>query len=681
MIDLRTSDDYPGEKARGSVASNAPGGPVLWALTPRDLEQLVEDIHRASEVVMDLETTGLDEHAVSGGQSNGGVAARVSMAALTLPRADEEGRWDGEPPRTWVLPLSHPRSPFVGAWRAVLRRIAEAIRDARRPWTNANVKFDARWVYATTGVDLHDRISWDTQVSSHLLDENASTRLKDRAPETFGIPPWDDHDLSYPGASEDVDLWELGEYAARDTWWTWRLAENHRRRLYLVDDGDDAPLDRDDFQRAQLGKLASWIAMPTVAALTSIEQRGFKLDVPWVRKRLADERMLAADAMAASVALVGLDEEDGEPSFAPTSGWFARFTERAVAQGQLRVTATTPTGKPQWSKEVLGKQARQGSELAGLILEQRGATKRSEYLTSWLEHATPEGFIHSTYWPGRVVSGRLSSTDPNMQQCTKQLRPAFIPREGYYIADWDYSQIELRVAAFISRSEPMLRAFHEGADLHRLIAARVTGKRPEDVTPQERQRGKASNFGLLYMQSAGGFRFYAENVYGVEMSEEEAVASYEAFFDTWAGMREWHQGTISVVHRDGEVVSPLGRVRRLPGVWDGSPGFVQRAEKQAVNSPVQGFAADLLNLAAASITGVLAGHAPVEGARLVATVHDSLVGEVPIDRWEEVTAEVISRMETIDEALRAFGVELDVPLVAEATVGTRWGLSDVSGGD
>lgn len=977
-------------KGSSSAEESKPEGRVCWAMTRGDLDQLTEDIIAASEVVMDLETTGLDEHAVTKGRSNGGVAARVSMAALTLPRADEEGEWDGQPPVSWVVPLSHPLSPFRGEWRAVLRSISETIRDHRKAFVNANVKFDARWIFATTGVDLHDRIVWDTQVSSHLLDENASTQLKERAPKTFGIPAWNDHDLSYPGASEDVDLYELGDYACiaegqpvltdrgpvpiervtrehrlwdgvewvqhegvllkgtqavvtldnglrlthdhlvltdrgdfacaasiaagarraspdaheaasrallnddgqdlagapasnrggevlvvrkdlrqagerlaaravrlcmsalgevrqrpegqgaersvsrhaaalyarsakgasargqgdrgavlvgggvhsmgssgaaapdvrrdhlrpdrlerplrarksspsglphsgrkstndrvcgvhgtagcprpsvalgedgstglpdqprrpsekvatgpirsggdqtavqdyarvydilnagpryrfavsgvivsncRDTWWTWRLAQEHRERMFLLP-GQDAPVGREEVQDARLGKLATWVAIPSVAALTEMEQRGFRLDVPWVEARLADEEQLARQAMTEAADLVGMWESDGEPSFAPTSKWFAAFTERAVDQGLLQIGATTPTGRPQWSKSVLGRQQRSGSLLASLILDQRGATKRAEYLRSWLEAVSPEGFIHSTYWPGRVMTGRLSSTSPNMQQVTKQLRPAFIPREGYVIADWDYSQIELRVAAFISRSEPMMKAFRDGADLHRLIASRITGKPPEEVTAEERQKGKAANFGLLYMQSAYGFRLYAEDVYGVAMSEEEAQEAYDAFFNTWAGMREWHAGSVARVSRDGEVVSPLGRIRRLPDIWDGNEQLVKEAQKKSVNAPVQGFAADLLNMSAASIVGVLPGSERVEGARLVATVHDSLVGEVPADRWEEVSAAVIDRMEGIYGPLATFGVDLDVPLVAEVTVGTRWGLSDVSG--
>src|SRR5699024_9857126 len=148
------------------------------------------------------------------------------------------------------------------------------------------------------------------------------------------------------------------------------------------------------------------------------------------------------------------------------------------------------------------KQARGGSDIAQTLLDYRNATKRLEFLRSWTEQVTREGRIHSTYNAGSVVTGRLSSSGPNMQQVTKALRPAFVPSPGRVMVDLDYSQIELRVAAFISRSVPMMEAFRRGDDLHRLIAARVNNKAPEEVTARERQQGKAANFGLLYGMGA-----------------------------------------------------------------------------------------------------------------------------------------------------------------------------------
>src|SRR6478752_3458046 len=280
------------ESSRGvrAVSDDFDLSTVTWAMDEESLGFLCEAIEQCDLVVADLETTGLDEHAVSGGATNGGYPARVALASFTLPTdVVHLGT-----PTTWVLPLSHPDSPWSGKWRMTLRRVALAIQEADRPISNHNVKFDARWVYAYTWVDLSRQIVWDTQMSSHLLDENSSTKLKERAPQTFGVPPWDEFDLSKPGAAERVPLFDLGLYAARDTYWTWRLHEYHRTAMFLGEFVDERPEAPEEIESARLGRLAVWCAMPTTATLTAIEQRGFLLDTDWTQGELADHRAHAA---------------------------------------------------------------------------------------------------------------------------------------------------------------------------------------------------------------------------------------------------------------------------------------------------------------------------------------------------------------------------------------------------
>jgi DNA polymerase-1 len=644
---------------------------VTWVFTEEDLTRLCAADEMADEVVVDLETTGLDEFAVRGGSTNGGYPARVVLASWTLPT---DVHLQGTP-TTWVMPLSHPESPWLGKWRQALRRVALVVRDNAKPVVNANVKYDARWFKAHTGVDLSHRIVWDTMVSSHLLDENKSTRLKIRAHETFGVPQWDDFDLSKPGAAERVPMFDLGLYAARDTYWTWRLADLHREEMFLSPDAED-PANSDDIENAKLGRLAVWCAMPTTATLTAVEQRGMLLDDEWVRVELASHKSEAARLSWELAERYAMDPN--EASFAPTSLWFRAWAEKAVAADELRIAALTPQGRPQWSKGVLVRQFRRGSEVAGELLELRGHLKKAEFLASWLGYQSPDGCIHATYNAGRVVTGRLSSSEPNMQQVTAALKPAFVPRPGYLFADLDYSQVELRVAAFVSRCIPMIEAFRRGDDLHRLLAQRITGRANLlDVTPSERQAGKSANFGLLYGMSAYGFLEYAETVYGVSFTEEEAVVIRKAFFDTWDGIGAWHARMMRRVTDTGQVTSPIGRVRRLPDVWDSNPKVAAYAERSAINSPVQGFASDLMQMAAASIEGTLPGIPGVRDARIVATVHDDIVVEVPEGRWKEVTLECQHRMVNIVDQLRRLDCVFDVPLSAEAKVGTRWGLADV----
>ena len=673
---------------KAAQGSHTPCGPITWVWGKEDLKSLVKAIHESSEVVMDLETTGLDEYAEAGGDTNGGYPARIVLASLTLPSAERAAagtydwrRFDGEQPMTYLVPLSHPASPLLGAWRKVMAIIGREITRSGRPFVNANIKFDARWVFAQAGVDLSDRIEWDTTVSSQLVDTEARTRLKIRAARDFGIEEWDDFDLGTPGAAERVDLIQLGEYAARDTYYTWKIEQEHRDQMFLT--GDEEPFDSDDIQMARLGKVATYVAMPTVRTLTKVEQRGFLLDVDWVHAKIEEMDALRLKACEDILGLYGTapapaPAKDGVTT-AATSKWFQGFVAQAIEAGDLRVTARTDSGNAQWNKAVLIAQQRQGSPAADALLRHRDATKTLEFLRSWLELRDPNNVIHATYNVGFVKTGRLSSSNPNVQQISARLKPAFIPRPGHVLLDLDYSQVELRVAAFISRSAPMIEAFQRGDDLHRLLAAKIAGKAPEDVTGLERKRAKAGNFGLLYGMSPGGFQSYAATAYDVSLTLAEAQAVHSAFFEMWDGMRQWHERSKRRAYERGYVTSPIGRTQWLSDLYSKSSFKASHAERNALNSPVQGFGSDLMQMAAASIMGTLPGYPlpKVEGAHVVATVHDEICIEVPEDRWQEILVECKRRMEDVNTFLRPLDCQMDVPIVAGPSAGTRWGVHDL----
>lgn len=699
---------------------------VRWVLTDDDLESLLHVLQAAPLVVLDLETTGLDEHARAGG--DWGVPARVSLASLTIPRGPYafEGMAD-----TWVIPLSHPAGPFANRWREVLTQIASAIKLQRIPLVNQHVKFDCRWIHATTGVDLSKLIIWDTAVSSHLLDENSSTKLKERAPATFGITRWDDFDLSTPGASERVPIFDLGMYAARDTYWTFALYVLHSEWMFLDVPGTDLeqfnPETPEDIENARLGLIAKYVAMPAVAALTALEQTGIVIDATWIREkiavseserdRLTEELTHWFDGSVESEELAVLLPPDSV-SFAPTSNWFKSWIDLALRFGDLRIAELTPAGKPSWGKSVLARQARDGGSLAAeKLLELRSHVKQLEFLNSWqslgVVHNIPgiveETTIHAQYNIGghaysRVQyhnagaapkTGRLSSSNPNMQQVTHDLRAAFIPRPGMVFVDLDYSQIELRVVAHIARCIPMIEAFKRGDDLHRLLATRLSGKPQSEVTDPERKAGKAGNFGLVYGMSAEGFQNYADTAYGVSLTYDESVHFRKTFFDLWEGLLEWHNSSALRVARTGQVVSPLGRVRRLPSALSGNDRDVAAAVRAGINAPVQGMASDIMMIALASISGTLPRLSgrfsnspdsnslireyskPLDGVVPIASVHDSLVAEIPFMNWETPVRECLTRMLNVGIVLEHLGCRFDVPLAVEAKIGTRWGLSDI----
>lgn len=673
---------------KAAQGSETPCGPITWVWGKDDLKTLVKAIHASSEIVMDLETTGLDEYAEAGGDTNGGYPARIVLAALTLPDASRTAagaynwrKFDGEQPMTFLVPLSHPASPLLGSWRKVMAIIGREINHSGKPFVNANIKFDARWVFAQTGVDLSDRIEWDTTVSSQLVDTEARTRLKIRAARDFGIEEWDDFDLGTPGAAERVDLIQLGEYAARDTYYTWKIEQEHRDQMFLT--GEDEPFDSDDIQMARLGKVATYVAMPTVKTLTKVEQRGFLLDVDWVHDKIKE---MDAQRLQACQDILGLYGTEPAPTpakdgvtTAATSKWFQGFVAQAIEAGDLRVTARTDSGNPQWNKAVLIAQQRQGSPAADALLRHRDAVKTLEFLRSWLELKDPHDVIHATYNVGFVKTGRLSSSNPNVQQISSRLKPAFIPRPGHVLLDLDYSQVELRVAAFISRSQPMIEAFQRGDDLHRLLAAKMAGKKPEDVTSLERKRAKAGNFGLLYGMSPGGFQTYAATAYDVAMTLDEAQAVHSAFFEMWDGMLQWHERAKQRAYERGYVTSPIGRTQWLSDIYSKSGFKASHAERNALNSPVQGFGSDLMQMAAASIMGTLPGYPlpRVEGAHVVATVHDEICIEAPEDRWQEILVECKRRMEDVNTFLKPLDCQMDVPIVAGPSAGTRWGVHDL----
>lgn len=929
---------------KAAQGSETPCGPITWVWGKDDLKTLVKAIHESSEIVMDLETTGLDEYAEAGGDTNGGYPARIVLASLTLPDAERAAagaynwrKFDGEQPMTYLVPLSHPASPLLGSWRKVMAIIGREINRSGKPFVNANIKFDARWVFAQTGVDLSDRIEWDTTVSSQLVDTEARTRLKIRAARDFGIEEWDDFDLGTPGAAERVDLIQLGEYAARDTYYTWKIEQEHRDQMFLT--GEDEPWDSDDIQMARLGKVATYVSMPTVKTLTKVEQRGFLLDVDWVHEKIKE---MDAQRLQACQDILGLYGTEPAPApakdgvtTAATSKWFQGFVAQAIEAGDLRVTARTDSGNPQWNKAVLIAQQRQGSPAADALLRHRDAVKTLEFLNQWLDLRDPNNVIHATYNVGRVKTGRLSScvspdtlidmprdmskypdgvplrdvkvgdwvysydyhcrltlrqvewvgptktaetvlvtfensdgdrrvlqctpdhlirlynglycpaeylmsiranadaprvlgmvrrqwsapdgetdryltffpnscsrqtppgvawgtrygstaggkshehrwvmqnvlgrklstrwdvhhrdgvkvnnspsnldylphsehmsitqtgrpaaqaqpspgvftgktdwrpvsvepgptievwdmtvpedhcfiangitvhnSDPNVQQVSARLKPAFIPRPGYVLLDLDYSQVELRVAAFISRSAPMIEAFQRGDDLHRLLAAKMAGKKPEDVTSLERKRAKAGNFGLLYGMSPGGFQTYAATAYDVAMTLDEAQAVHSAFFEMWDGMLQWHERAKQRAYERGFVTSPIGRTQWLSDLYSKSGFKASHAERNALNSPVQGFGSDLMQMAAASIMGTLPGYPlpKVEGAHVVATVHDEICIEAPEDRWQEILVECKRRMEDVNTFLKPLDCQMDVPIVAGPSAGTRWGVHDL----
>lgn len=659
--------------------------PYRWVMSRRGWQECLHAIRdlAGDGVVLDLETTGLDPYE---GTAVDGYPTSITMAAVTL----SEGP-------TWVVPLQHPSSPFAGQrWQPMVVDLSRTLADAQAPLVNHNLRFDLLWLWRFSGIDLVHLLAWDTAVADYLLNENTSSRLKDVVPRIRDdVTSWADVDLSR--GAHNVEWQALGHYAARDTHWTRWLWRWQQRRLAVDLDGAHAMREEAvapvEHAAARLAVLYHGVSLPVEGALHVAERNGLLLDRDTTEAMLAERDHAARDAYAQVVAadtdlFVRWNASDPEGvSLAPTSHFFRELTSRAVDRGGqdpedptgLRVLALTPNRQPQWNKAVLTRLARGGSTLAEAILTWRDATKQAEFLRAWPEHVSPfDQRVHPSFRSTSTVTGRTSAANPNMQQVAKALHPAWVAPPGWLFAEIDYSQIELRVAAWVAPCEPMLEAYRRGDDLHTIMAAIAAGVPVSEVTPWMRQRAKAINFGFLYGMQAPGFVTYAADVYDVDYTLEEAHAAREGFFRTWDGLEEWHDRTARIAERTGYIVSPLGRIRRVPDAMHGDDWSAGNAIRQAINAPVQATASDLLQTAATLVAGTDGRDQPVEGVRLTGSVHDSLLLEVREDGWQERVDHVMRLMvhEVPDWVQYRLGIEVPVPLAVEAEVGQRWGDAD-----
>lgn len=641
-------------------------------------------------VVLDLETTGLDEYRWT---------ARVVTLSITLPYLDEEGE-EYRYPDTYVVGLSHPDCALHTEWRKHLKTLTRAIFVSGQGIIGQNIRFDVRWLTQHTGIDLSGRIEADTGLGFHLLDENQTASLKPRCMKEFGIDSWIDFDWgqiereqkkdkNYPHCAllaERVDYYTMALYNARDTYWTWRAHQMQSERLGLIPSARENLLmdgTREDIEALRLGDYYTKVSVPAVRTLTSLEQNGMKLDRRWCENRLVEleeecekEANELLDLLGFCQTWNGLTDEqeaalrDNQMSFQATSLWFKAWAEVMCENDKLRVVALTEKGAPSWAKSVLKRLARAGYPAAEHLLAWKRADKEASYLRSWLELAGDDDRLHATYNYYKVVTGRLSAENPNTQQIPRGAKNAFIASPGYVLVAADYSQIELRVAAHIAQCKPMIEAFNEGHDLHTLMAAMINDCDPNEVTKDQRQQAKAANFGFLFGMGWEKFIDYAADSYDVDFTPEEAQKFRKGFFDTWEGMAAWHNRQRGLAKEYGRVKSPLGRIRHLPDVDSRVEEYRSRAERQAINSPVQGMASDMMLIAAAKIRK----NFPL--IRPVALVHDCIVCEVPEAQAKEMALAIKNTMENVAGDLERLGCKFSVPLVADVEIGKSWGSTE-----
>jgi DNA polymerase-1 len=330
-----------------------------------------------------------------------------------------------------------------------------------------------------------------------------------------------------------------------------------------------------------------------------------------------------------------------------------------------------------------------GATVASLLADRVTWNKYdTSFFTPWSTIIDENSRMHSVFKPWGTVTGRMSSGKEDTEKVTssKQFRGVNlqqVPRgdltrgifgapPGWFFVEFDYSQIELRMAAYLAREPTMMHLYATGQDIHMTMAMTMTGKPAHLVTKEERKKAKAVNFGFLYGMGWRKFIQTAWENYGVRVTEEEAVAFREAFFAQFPVLLKWHARQRRLAHTNGRVETPMGRVRHLPDIYSPDHGVAAEAERQAINSPVQGFASDMCALSLV----LLARRFRAEGIRAfpIGSVHDAVNWEIHSDDLALALPIIKEVMENLPlEEL--FGVVLDIPIVADCKVGTRWGAA------
>ena len=394
--------------------------------------------------------------------------------------------------------------------------------------------------------------------------------------------------------------------------------------------------------------------LPVMQVLTGMERTGVLID----RDKLAQQSKELSERIDEVKAKI---EEIAGGAFNPASP--KQLAQVLFEKLQLPVKKKTASGTPSTDEEVLSELALD-YPLPKLILEFRALSKLKSTYTDKLPQMADaaDGRVHTTFGQATAVTGRLASSEPNLQNIPvrtaegRRVREAFVAKPGCKLISADYSQIELRIMAHISQDEGLLKAFREGKDIHRATAAEVFGTQPENVTPEQRRMAKVINFGLIYGMSAFGL---AQNL-GIE----RRMASHyiEEYFARYPGVARYMQQTRSAAHAQGYVQTAFGRRLWLPDILSSRPAVRAGAERAAINAPMQGTAADLIKRAMVSLDRWLKEQNLK--SRLILQVHDELILEVPEDEVELVKQNVAGIMQS--------AASLSVPLLAEVGVADNW---------
>ena len=606
-------------RAGGRTESVVVERTVACVLDEASLQRVANDARARGQVGVALHTTSTD-------------AMRAEIVGLSLA---------SEPGRGHYVPLQHrylgcpPQLP----WERVRAVLAPLFADGRVTTVGQDVK-QTSIVLARAGVPLTGA-TFDTHVAAYLIDPESPNGLKELARRELGITlsPFED---SLPKARgphatfEEIDVERATTFAAADP--EVALALRNRYEPRLAAEGLDA-LMRD-------------VEMPLARVLAAMEMRGVLVHLPTLEALGKDVEQQMRDLDAECKRVVGRD-------FALRS----RDQLETILFDELKlpVVKRTPKGGRSTDADVLEALADK-HELPRAILAYRELDKlKGTYIDALPRYVHPDtGRIHTRFDQAVAATGRLSSSDPNLQnipirtELGRSIRAAFVAPPGHVILSADYSQIELRILAHLSDDPELIDAFSTGVDVHTRTAALVFGKKEGEVTSDERRAAKTINFGVIYGMG--------DSALGKQLGvpREQAARFIAAYFERYAGVARFMEKTVEAARQGEAVRTLLGRRRFLPNLHSANRGLRFEAERIARNTPIQGTAADVLKLAMVK----LGPEDAAPGARMVLTVHDELVFEVPEARAKAAGEQI--------RELMAGAMKLAVPLVVDVGVGENW---------
>jgi DNA polymerase-1 len=549
-----------------------------------------------------------------------------------------------EPGSAAYVPLAHdyPGAPEQLDRTAVLQQMKPLLESEDIKKIGQNLKYDKK-VLANYDISLNG-IEHDTMLQSYVLDSTASRHDMDTlALKHLGHKTVHFEDIAGKGKKQlkfnDIALEQASPYAAEDADITLRL---HQRLWPELE------------KYEKLKSIYRELEIPLLSLLAKVERNGV----------LIDAGMLKRQSSELALSILGLQKQAHEAAG-------QEFNLASPAQLQdilfnklgIPVVKKTPKGQPSTAEAVLQELAAD-HDLPRLILEYRSMSKlRSTYTDKLPLMINPRtGRVHTSYHQAVAATGRLSSSDPNLQnipvrsKAGRRIRQAFIPTDGCRMVAADYSQVELRIMAHLSGDEGLLKAFTEGADIHKATASEVFATALDDVTTDQRRSAKAINFGLIYGMSAFGL------AQQLNIERVDAQTYIDLYFDRYPGVKNYMDATRKLAHEQGYVETVFGRRLYLPEINSGNGMRRQYAERTAINAPMQGTAADLIKMAMLSVDKWIVNEAP--DVRMIMQVHDELVFEIPNEQVMTASEKISAMMTGV--------ADLSVPLLVDVGVGANW---------